>query len=224
MYNSYFGDVSQNYLSLAAKGEKLSLGGYLWLGRVSDIERRQGPSQNPSGTFSENHFIGAFGAAYDMGYFYCGLLLKYAYEKIDYASANAVMADIGVYRPIGKEITFGAAVRNLGGRLAFISEKFPLPREYRFGLAYRPLFLKKNVEILADAVFPKDMDSKFNFGAEYTYAGVFSLRAGYGTGWDSRGISFGGGIFYRQFRFDYALVSYKNGLGSAHRFTLIADF
>jgi len=224
MYNSYFQDVSQNYLSLAAKGKRYSLGGYLWLGKVGDIERRTNPSANPDGLFDENHFVGSFGFAYDFDYLDFGLSLKYAYEKIDYSSANAVMIDAGIYAPLTDELSIGAAMKNLGTEPKFESESFPLAKEYRLGLSYKPMYLNQMVEILTDAVFYSDTDSKINFGAEYTYNRYFSLRTGYGIGWDSRGVSVGGGVFYNQFKFDYAFVNYKNDLGNTHRFTLVAGF
>lgn len=224
MHNSYFQDVSQNFLSLATKSKKYSLGGYLWLGNVKDFERRTNPSADPEGLFDENHFVSSFSFAYDFDYLDFGLSLKYAYEKIDYTSASAVMIDAGIYAPITDELSAGAAIKNMGNKPKFESESFPLPKEYRLGLSYKPMYLKQMVEILADAVSYSDTDSKINFGAEYNHKQYFSLRAGYGIGWDSRGVSFGGGLFYNQYKFDYAFVNYKNDLGNTHRFTLVAGF
>ena len=65
MYNSYFYDVSQNYLGLASKGDNFAVGGYLALGKVANFERRDYvPSTTPLGNFDENNFIGALVLSY----------------------------------------------------------------------------------------------------------------------------------------------------------------
>jgi len=224
MYNSYFSDVSQNYLSLAFKTRKYAIGGYLYLGRVADIERRTGPDPQPSGTFEENNFVGAL--TYTFSYRKCnlGFSPKYAYERIDSESAHAVMFDFGLLIPLTDEISAGGAVRNIGSKPKLKIIEFELPREFRLGLAYKPDYFQRKLELAADGVMYSDIDSKINLGAEYNFPQYFALRAGYGFGYDSRGISFGGGLYYRQFKFDYAFVGYKYDLGNAHRFTLIATF
>jgi hypothetical protein len=224
MYNSYFQDVTQHYLSLAAKHNRLSLGGYLALGKVADIKRYTIPDIVPGGTFEENHFIGAAAGAYSLNKFDFGIALKYAYEKIDYQSASAVMFDAGIYMPLTDEIAAGAAAKNIGTKPKFVARSFSLAKEYRLGLAYKPVYFQQMVEFVGDVVFYSDIDTKINLGAEYNYKRYFVLRGGYGIGYDSRGISLGGGIFYRQFKFDYAFVGYKNDLGNAHRFTVGITF
>lgn len=225
MYNSYFNDVSQNYLGLAFKDNNLAIGGYLSLGKVADFERRDDvPSITPLGNFDENNFIGALIISYGITRVDVGIALKYAYEKIDYSSASAVMVDGGVRTDLNHEVAIGAAVKNIGTRPKFESESYSLPNEYRLGLSYQPTFFQRAVEFTADAVFYRDIDPKYNFGAEYRHEQYFALRAGYGADYDSRGLSIGGGLLYRTFRFDYAFVVYKNDLGNAHRFTVVAGF
>lgn len=225
MYNSYIVDDSQNYLALGAKGGRYAVGGYMILGGVSDIERRSDiPSDEPSGTFDENFFTGAFTFAYDYGKINLGTNLKYAYEKIDYESATSVMFDAGISGNLNEEISLGAAIRNIGTEPKFINENFPLSREFRVGVAYKPISLLESITLLVDGVFYSDLEPKYNLAGEYSYADYFALRTGYGIGYDSRGLSLGGGVTYRQFKFDYAFVGFKNDLGSAHRFTLLATF
>jgi len=224
MHNSYFSDITENYLALASRGEKAAIGGYLILGKVADIERRTGPDPEPSGTFDEDNFVGAITYARRIDNINLGVTFKYAYEKIDYASASAVMFDLGLQMPLTEEISIGGAVKNFGTKPKFQQEAFELPREIRVGLAYRPNYFRQRLELLGDGVFYSDIDTKVNLGVEYTLGQYYALRAGYGAGYDSRGLSLGGGLFYRHFKFDYAFVNYKNDLGNAHRFTLTATF
>lgn len=224
MHNQYFSDVTLDYLAFAGKRDRFTIGGYLALGGVGGFERRDHPDTIPSGEFGEDNFVAAASLAYDFGSVNAGMNLKYAYEKIDYASASAPMFDAGLSAAITDELTGGAAIKNVGGEPRFGDRNYPLSREYRLGVAYRPLYLQQNVTFVADGVAYSDLDSKLNFGVEYNYQRYFALRGGYGTGYDSRGVSLGGGIFYRKFVFDYAFVAYKNDIGNAHRFTVIATF
>ena len=224
MYNSYFQDVTQNYLSFATQNSKYVFGGYLVLGKIDEIQRREGPDSLPNGTFEENNFTGAFMVARKFSRFDMGISLKYAYEKIDYATANSYMLDAGIHIPLSEQLNAGAAIKNLGSESKFVSESYPLSIEYRAGLEYLPEFFHGNIAFLGDAVFYSDLDPKVNLGAEYLYGQAFVLRAGYGFGYDSRGLSLGGGVAYRSIDFDYAMVSYKNDLGATHRFTVVLIF
>jgi hypothetical protein len=224
MYNSYIIDDHQNYLALASKGRQYAIGGYLVLGGVTDIERRTQPSPEPEGTFDENYFIGAVTYARDVSRFNLGVSIKYAYEKIDYESATSLMFDAGFSSVLNDEFSLGGAVKNIGTEPEFTSEAFPLSKEFRIGIAYKPVSLIEDVTLMADGVFFSDLEPKFNLGGEYSYKEYFALRTGYGIGYDSRTLSLGGGVAYRQFKFDYAFVGFKNDLGSAHRFTLVATF
>ena len=224
MYNSYLVDVTQNYLAFASKHTGYAIGGYLILGGVPEFEGRTQPTPQPDRTFDENYFVGAFTLASQLNSFDIGVSLKYAYEKIDYESASSFMFDAGIYRELTPELSVGGAVKNIGTKPEFYEIAYPLSQEYRLGLAYKPFKFNQNLTLLADGVFYSDLDPKYNFGLEYSYWQYFELRAGYGAGYDSRGLSFGGGVMYRQFKFDYAFVGYKNDLGNAHRFTLIASF
>jgi len=224
MYNAYFSDVTQNYLSAAMKGTNYAIGGYLILGGVPDFERRTEPSPDPSGTFDENCFVGSLIYARHFKLFDLGLNLKYAYEKIDYESASPIMFDAGVYKAITSELSVGASTKNIGTEPKFVNESYPLSQEYRIGAAYKPMKFNRSLELMADAVFYSDIDPRYNFGLEYSYKNYFTLRTGYGAGYESRGLSFGGGVMYRQFQFDYAFVNYSNDVGNAHRFTMLASF
>ncbi len=224
MHNRYFIDHNQNYLALGTRGSNYAVGGYLILGGVQDFERRTGPTEDPEGTFDENYFIGALTYARNIGMMEIGISAKYAYEKIDYAEASSIMLAAGIYGNLTEEISLGAAVKNIGTEPKFIDDSFPLSQEYRIGAAYKPFMLKQNFELFVDGVFYSDLEPKANFGAEYDFNDYFSLRSGYGIGYDSRSLSLGGGVGYRQFKFDYAFVGFKNDLGNSHRFTLIAGF
>ena len=134
------------------------------------------------------------------------------------------MMDIGGQMPINSELTAGLSFKNLGSKPKFVDTAFDLPRDYRLGLAYKPIKFESRLECLTDLVLADDSRPKYNFGIEYGDHKLYAVRVGYGFPYDSRSVSLGGGLYYKQFKFDYAFVPYKHDLGNTHRFTVIANF
>jgi hypothetical protein len=225
MYSTYFQDVSQGFLAAGFKMKSSALGLYVASGNISNIDRRGDvPTPDPLGQFEENNLYAAGLYARRIGPVNAGLALKYAYEKIDYGSAKAVMIDLGGQMALTSEITAGLALKNLGSKPKFVDTAYDLPRDYRLGLSYKPVKFQSRIECLADLVLANESRPKYNFGVEYGDQKLYAIRAGYGFPYDSRSISLGGGLNYKQFKFDYAFVPYKHDLGNTHRFTLVACF
>ena len=127
-----------------------------------------------------------------------GNTLKLAYEKIDLGSASAFALDLGGLYTLTPELALGASVRNLGTKPKFENTAYDLPVEFRAGISYKmPQDSRlKGLLLSSDFVQPHwgNQNSKLDFGGEYNYQNLIALRIGYSNGYDSRGLSFGGGI------------------------------
>ena len=66
-------------------------------------------------------------------------------------------------------------------------------------------------------------DPRNHFGVEYSYQKMLRLRAGYKTGFESQGATFGAGLQRAGYSFDYAYIDISNDLGNSHRFSLGID-
>ena len=91
------------------------------------------------------------------------------------------------------------------------------PRSLRLGASYR---------VLKDAIVALDLDGRYHLGAEYRILDLLALRAGLQEdpdGGDGVTTSFGAGIKYGVFRFDYARVDHPV-LGSTNHFGLSMGF
>lgn len=95
---------------------------------------------------------------------------------------------------VGAPLTFGAAIRNLGGKLNSreTNQRAPLPTQVELGATYRLRFIDhyvKDTELKASGSF---VDSRsfggkaVRFGTDVMYQGKVHLRAGY-VGHDRRG-------------------------------------
>jgi len=124
------------------------------------------------------------------------------------------------------------------------TEEFPLPLIFRIGLAMQLVGTegqimksdKSNVNIAVDAYDPNDALLRSNFGIEYVWNNIFSLRAGYRgvsvekdeyESYNTASYAFGAGLKY-DFRFarvafDYAFTDFKI-LGTGHQFTIVLAF
>ncbi|MCU0610854.1 MAG: PorV/PorQ family protein [Candidatus Eisenbacteria bacterium] len=137
-------------------------------------------------------------------------------------------------------LNVGASLSNIGPEISYRSEAAadPMPRLLRVGLAYkvmdRPSFgalllsteLNKVMVNWSEDGFADELrESKRCVGAEYKYAdandayAVF-LRGGYyydrEAGNVPKGATFGGGLKYKRFQFDFAFIEPPEDLGSTY--------
>jgi hypothetical protein len=114
---------------------------------------------------------------------------------------GAVAIDIGTYYDFEYHgIRFGATLQNISKEVKYENEAFPLPFAVSFGLAVQPLtFLSdasgaKDLTVNVETRHPRDFGEKIKYGAEYTCFDIFTVRAGYVTNMDERGLTAGAGI------------------------------
>ena len=195
---------------------------------------------NPDFTAADFAFSGGYAVA--LGRLSAGTALKVVRQRIEHSAASAVCADAGLlYGFETLPLTLGFSVSNLGTKVKFEDESFPLPLIYRAGLAVRtgksfPAVLS------AEADLPNDSSAIFRAGAEYTGFKFIAFRAGYRTSPSAQrnailGTDYGGssglselygfymglGFTLSTVRIDYALLPYGE-LGSSHRFSVGMKF
>ena len=111
---------------------------------------------------------------------------------------------------------------------------FPLPSNFRLGIAYDVIDFENNLLTLAlDANHPNDNSERLNIGMEYWYRKMAAIRGGYkfrlGENWrnDEEGLTLGLGIHLnlgaRMLSLDYAYADFGH-LQQAHRVSLGLQF
>ncbi len=160
--------------------------------------------------------------------FSIGFNFKYIQEKIYHSDATGIAFDIGTLfdtqyngLKIGMSITNYGTKMQMGGRDMLIqtdidpsisgnnhninadlsTDKFDLPLMFRVGVSMDILkgLGNSNLIVAVDALHPNDDVESVNVGAEYLYAGMFALRAGYKTMFardSEEGLCFGAGFLY----------------------------
>ena len=228
MHSEWIQDVRSEVLGVASElwGLPLALG--FNVTTVSDIEVRTKPGE-PDTKFNANYFFGSLSTGFGIieGIDF-GLSVKYLYEGIYSDEATGWGFDFGLnYKTSVDGLTASAVVKNLGGMNNLRNEATKLPSELRAGSAYHFEFTGSKIGVTTAAEFQKYLsidDIHFNLGAEGVYNNTIAVRAGYQTGYESRGITAGIGLMWGNLRFDYAFLPFSLNLGNANLFSLNFSF
>ncbi|MBU1357087.1 MAG: PorV/PorQ family protein [Candidatus Edwardsbacteria bacterium] len=196
--------------------------------------------------------------------FSVGVTAKYVREKIAEVSAGGMALDVGTFYLTGyKTLRIGMAILNYGPDIKFagkdlqaewtdtswpsnytgnsweiLSTAFPMPLQFKIGVAYDFLFGQQHTVITAaDLIHPNDGNEKVAVGTEYTWKNSIanlSLRAGYLYDPDwyetksaadnmSAGVGIGRKLGTSKINVDYAFTN-KGYLENIHRFSLGLGF
>ena len=224
MHNEWIQDVRSEVLGISSTlwGLPVALG--FNVTTVSDIEVRTKPGAADS-KFNANYFFGSlstgFGIVNNIDF---GISARYLYENILNDQAAGWGFDFGLnYTTSVDGLTASAVIRNVGSMNNLRNEATKLPSEIRVGPAYHFDLTDSKIGITAAAEFQKYLstdDTHFNLGAEGVYDNTIALRAGYQTGYETRGITGGIGLMWGSLRFDYAFLPFSYGLGNSSIFSL----
>lgn len=151
-----------------------------------------------------------------------GVSLKLLSENIDTFSGLSFAADVGLMYKLNMEnnlFKFGLAAANIGSNLQLGETAFELPKILKIGASDRIEIFENNLLVSAQAVLQADYDAIYGIGAEYRLYGLVALRAGYKFGAFNHP-TFGMGVEYSNFEFNYAFENYDE-LGGTHRVSML---
>jgi len=200
---------------------------------------------DPTGTFNSYEIAPAIAygteLADNLGF---GVSLKLI--RVDLAPASVTLdnragqgttfaADIGTLYKVPKwKAAFAAVLQNLGPDIAYIDEdqSDPLGRNLKIGISYTPFSNEiHRVLIAADAnrfLLPEEKlgVSVWDAGLEYEFNRLIAIRAGYVSDpvGDITDYTWGMGLGYRGFRFDYASFPQSSYLDRVNRFSATYHF
>jgi hypothetical protein len=186
-------------------------------------------------TFSASEFALVLGMSNTLGEgFDYGLNLKYIYSSLDNFNASAVALDAGLFYDVRmwQNFQIGVSLLNLGATLDnYTSQKEKLPVMLQLGFAKRlehlPLLFTGSLNDLAASEENfTDRFQRFALGGEFDISEVIKFRLGYQNEVNQSvkpigrtilsGFSLGLGIFWHEFRLDYAYSNFGD-LGSQNR-------
>ena len=245
MQHFSFADINNQTIGYAQRVERL-VWGASFLGSFTEIERRQGPTEDPDSTVTVGGFATGLSLAYPLGTATSiGGTAKIISQQLDIQNAYGVAVDIGlITRLFDNRLGIGIAVQNAG----ILDGGENLPMALRAGFAYRtwkqpaaeaeaekPMPAQEVWALVADAHLPLlDANPSFHIGAERWFYNSVAARLGYRIGLNenpSDGLALGVGVRRSgedalaniDFQFDYAFVP-DAYVGNAHRVSFITRF
>jgi hypothetical protein len=202
---------------------------------VYDLSLGNIPTQGNTETATPTGSVSSQDLAYALSYGYAlpatdlslGATVKYVTSQLAGFNASAFALDAGaLYRH--DLWSLGGGLRNAGTRYGFAGQSDPLPLLFYAGGGYH---LTKQWLASAEVDVPRDNNLVLALGTEYVHPFTSkvsgALRAGYNTGNSDAGgisgVSFGGGLTYGNFSFDYAFLPFGD-LGNTQRYSLVVKF
>ncbi len=196
---------------------------------INDLEIRTVASDNPQSYFNAHYLFGSLSTGFEIyENLSFGVTTKYVYENLFSDEAAGWAFDFGLsYFDIIDGLDIGASYRNIGSLDKLRNEATTLPADFRFGLAYGLDINSINsvVNFIGGIQkYTETDDTHIHAGGEVFYDSLIALRLGYMTGYDSKSLTAGLGLYWEGLNFDYAFTPYSYGLGSAHTISLMYSF
>ncbi|HKI79619.1 MAG TPA: PorV/PorQ family protein [Ignavibacteriaceae bacterium] len=228
MHNSWIQDIRSEVIGAKTSFWGLPVAVGFIVTSINDIEVRNRVG-DPEATFNANYFSGSIATGFKLNSsFDVGFSVKYLYENIFVDESNGFGIDLGVvYKSPVKDLNISVAVRNIGSMNSLRSTATKLPTELRIGTSYLYSITDSKINLtggLEYLSYLRENENHINIGLEATYNNSFSLRGGYQSGYESKGITAGVGIKWGNLFIDYAYVPFKLGLGNASLFSIQFDF
>ncbi len=222
-HNEWISDVRYEYLGAVRGMRGHALGAHVAMLHMGEFAGYD-TLGNFTGSFRAYDF--SFGLSYGRRMFRSvevGATGKILHERIHDYSATGFAADLGVrYRTPLRGLTLAATATNLGPSMKFVDDSFLLPAAARIGAAYRTRRILSGLILAADLQMPNDNDVRGNVGAELQLHEMIALRGGAKLNYDEEAGSFGVGVNYRDYAFDYAYTPFSSTsqLGDVHRISV----
>jgi len=197
---------------------------------IYDMELRSRPSATPIGEYdARNYAIGATLALPVISRLRAGVHVQYLSESIYVHNANGWASNFGLYysQLFNYSLDIGFSARNLGNIDAIDEEAFKLPATYSLGMVYHISSVSSQLfkpRIMMDVVKVESYDLNLKVGAEADVYEYLSARVGYVGGIEGQGLSFGFGVNWESWRFDYGYTPLQEDLGTAQRISVSATW
>jgi hypothetical protein len=227
-HNEWIQDVSSEMLgvSFSLFGVPFAFGFNTTTIPGFEVRTQPGPVES---TFNVNYFFGSLSTGFQVvDNLSVGITTKFLYENLFSDEASGLGFDFGLYyNDLINGLNIGASVRNLGSMNKLRNESTKLPIDLRIGTSY--IFEVNEIEsgiIVLGGIqkYTAAENLHIHLGSEILYKNFIAIRAGYITGYDSKGLTTGLGLVWNGVNLDYAFTPFQYGLDNAHTVSLMYTF
>ncbi len=230
MHTNYFQDMNYDFGAFAIPTSRGAIGISAATLKIDGFEKRD-VNEASQGSFE------SLDAAYALSYgrklndaLSLGFTARYISQELDTEKASALSGDIGLLHHFAKApVSVGLALRHMGQEIKFDQEGDPQPFVVDAGIG--GTLFKDKLLLAFNVKKPRDNDMQFGLGSEWRQRMgddfKIALRAGYNStntdAQDATGVSFGGGLGFKNFEFDMAWVPFGD-LGNTMRYSVRVRF
>ncbi|WP_103663839.1 PorV/PorQ family protein [Gracilimonas amylolytica] len=235
-YTFWIADIKNVFGGINVLKKNSALAFAFYNSGANDYEQYNRPGQS-NGNFSVQYLSLATAYAYKLNQVSLGVSAQYLREEVFTYTANGYAFNFGAAASIlNDRVNLGFSANNLGEMEKLNAEATEIPRFIRFGASGNVFTFSppKNesmpitVSLAADYVYPMDKNEAdsgsatqltqdfFNLALSLTVSDSIELSTGYRTGDTERPLSFGVSLFTGDLNFNYALLPFETGFGTAH--------
>ncbi len=222
-HNEWIQGVKTEMLATRFTFLGLNLGLGLNSTRIGEIEVRDRPGA-PLSTFTADFMAVSLGTGFSLSdKLDAGFGIKYLYEGMFYEDATGFAFDLSAKYKLSNAAFVTVSVRNIGSMNELKTEATKLPSDLRLGGGYNFELPESKIKFATGLEFHKYLstdDIHINGGVEAVYDNLVSVRLGYQSLYESKGITGGVGIYWNKLMFDYAISPFSQNLGMGHTFTV----
>ena len=237
MYSEWISDIRYSFLGYGNPIRKGTVGASLVYLSMGDMEKR-GEGREKEGSFGASDLAATLSYSRQVSKSTSlGINLKIIHQRIEEETATGIALDLGnIYKTPIKNLSLGITIQNIGPKMVFIKEGYPLPLTFTIGTGYNIASILN----LALDVKHQLIEGRTNicFGTEYLPFQVFALRCGYLARFLKSGINLtskdqklgdvyglGGGLGFKFLgcQLDYAFIPF-GALGDTHRISFSVSF
>lgn len=224
MHNIWIQDISQEFAALQFNSGQNHFALAVNFFNIPGIEIRDNrPSDQPLGLVSAINFSGGLSYARSLSAIWSvGITTKYLYEKYYLHSASGWAVDVGVLaKKLIPHLTVAAVIQNMGRMNKLAEKRTALPMLARLGFKYSvPFKLNGHIPALLGEIRSiSGSGIQYRIGTELPIISHLPLRLGTQISPDEMRFTFGFGVNFQQYHFDYAFVPLGDYLGNSHRLT-----
>ncbi|MGC8595293.1 MAG: PorV/PorQ family protein [Candidatus Kryptoniota bacterium] len=219
-HQQYIAGSTIDFLGSRFRVNGIGFGTAVLISSIPGIEVRTEPGP-PQAIFSAKDFLFSFGAGKSFRNLDFGISAAYLYEKIFVYESQGLAFNAGLRYHLIENVVIGISAGNIGSASKMAYQPIALPVFIRAGGSYRHKFSQEfsATGYIGFHTF-KSGGIHAAVGGEVGYMQMIYLRAGYSSGKDLTGMSFGAGFSYKFVRLDYSYVPLKLDFGNSQTFSL----
>lgn len=210
--------VTTTELSISYPFRSFLLGMYIGSANVEDLELRDNPTSQPIGTFGAREFNAVIGGNFRLSKStQVGLSFNHSRNRIFDDEQLSTSGTVGILYQTKNQSKIGLSIRNIDIQ-PNDSENFYV--EINSGY-------QKNFTMLYGVGLTPSVNIKYrneeiqtSSGLEISFLHILVLRSGYFFNHDTKHISFGVGVHWKGYQFDWSMTPHKKDLGNVTSLSL----